>query len=228
MDPRIAQALALLQDCLRRDSAGDRTAAPAGWPSDDWLRSSTDVLTPWYPDVDLSSDIAQSPPPLSAAWDTYFAPPAVAAPAPFPTAANVAALSAARPSTAPDAESVERVMDALYGFVHALGRGDVADAMTHVDADYHAMDGDREITADILRRQLEALVDERRARGFEVALAQVPEPLAHPLGILVKLTIRIDSTDAQGHPESLLLYRVAVFREVAGGHWPLTALGVVD
>jgi hypothetical protein len=248
-DPRIAYALALLRDCLDGDAAGGSPLASSGSPEGDWLQSSTDILTPWYPNAANSGPGGWvTATPSVGAWDTYFAnvplsfrdggngavrgglldggsrwpdrgdagPTAVLGGVDLPWAANGADLAVA-----------EAVIESLYGFLHAIGRADVPAAMRWVAADYHAMEGDREITHDVLRQQIEDVVDARRDSGLEVSLAQVPEPIAHPLGVLVKLTIQIDSRNAVGLPESLLLYRVAIFQQ-RDGRWWLASLGTVN
>jgi len=248
-DPRIVHALALLQDCLHRPSVGHDPLAYAS-SSDDWLVSSTDILTPWYPETAPTSpvDYVSITPP--GAWDAYFAGispsfrgdgvdvnprPTAAAGDAFlfepgdlsASAARVAFESAAGTADA-DHSIAEAVIETLYGFLHAIERADVPSAMRCVDADYHAMEGDREITHDVLRQQIEDLVDARRDRGLDVSLAQVPEPIASPFGVLVKLTIQIDSRDDGGQPQSLLLHRVAVFRRDREDRWLLASLGVVN
>jgi hypothetical protein len=237
-DPRFAYALRLLHECLHPHGAPAGTTAPSWTSSLDWLQSSTDVLTPWYPDAAAPIITAGPPSPFASAWDAYFAPvtspvPAVAGDNWTPSLSGpggdaALALLRAPAAVTVDAVAVESVVDALYSFLHALGRGDVAAAMEHVDQDYHAMDGDHEITCEALRHQLEQLIDERRSRGLDISLTQVPEPIAHPLGMLVKLTIQIDSRSAAALPESLLLYRIAVFRQSAEGRWLLTSLASVD
>ena len=243
-DPRFLHALALLQDCLHRPLAGPGPDPCSPLPENDWLVSSTDILTPWYPETAPGNPADLTLP--GSAWDAYFSgftpsfrgdghrfDPRAAAPdaEPLPFDVNDLPPSAplASPSPAVDSDQAadEAVIETLYGFLHAIGRADVPAAMGFVAADYHAMDGDREITHDVLRQQIEDLVDARRDRGLDVSLAQVPEPIASPYGVLVKLTIAIDAHDGAGVPQSLLLHRVAVFRQDRDERWMLAALAVV-
>lgn len=246
-DPRIVQALLLLQDALRRPSAGP--AAPAAASDDDWLVSSTDILTPWYPEHAAAGSgyIPGAPP--AAAWDAYFAglAPSFVQPndgldrlAPVPEPESLP-FDAGEPSRAAlavplepqaaiaesDQSAAEAVIEALYGFVHAIARADVPAAMRWVASDYHSMEDDREVTFETLQQQLEDLVDARRDRGLDVSLAQVPEPIASPYGVLVDLTIQIESRDDAGVPRTSLLHRVAVFRPDREDRWLLRSLGLV-
>jgi hypothetical protein len=239
----------LLQDCLSGGAAGRVPLASSGPTDGDWLQSSTDILTPWYPSAADSGPTGwAAAAPSVGAWDAYFANIPLsfrsgtggAAPTGLTNGGSrwldpgdvgpAAVLGAADLHSAADGADLavtEAVIESLYGLLHAVGRADVPAAMRWVADDYHAMDGDREITHDVLRQQLEDVVDARRDRGLEVSLAQVPEPIAHPLGVLVKLAIQIDSRSAAGLPESLLLYRVAVFQE-RDGRWLLASLGIVN
>jgi hypothetical protein len=249
-DPRIVHALALLHDCLHRPPVGPNPLAYSG-SSDDWLVSSTDILAPWYPETAPTSpvdDVALTPP--AGVWDAYFAgmtpsfrgdrveldrrptPPVGESFLfePGDPSASAAPVALESPSTTADSDSsvAEAVVETLYGFLHAIERADVPSAMRCVAADYHAMEDDREITRDVLRQQIEDLVDARRGRGLDVSLAQVPEPIASPYGVLVKLTIQIDSRDDGGLPRSSLLHRVAVFQRDREDRWRLASLGVVS
>lgn len=225
---RLLQALLLLQSCL-----GEATSArePA---QDAWLESSTDVLTPWYPERDEMQSAAWGLPVQSAAWglpaatsaaawDAYFArPPAGAAP------------SAPLTDAAPRADDVlaeadaEAAVEALYGFVHGLGRGDVGAALAHVSDDYHVLEGEREIGKSGLRQQLERLLDTRREADLRVSLARIPEPLPHPLGALVRVSLQFDWQAPGARPESLVLHRVAVLRREREASFRLLALADVQ
>jgi ketosteroid isomerase-like protein len=216
-DPRLGRALALLQECLRGASS-DRSQ-PAWSAEDDWLQSSTDVLTPWFPDRWSGTPAAGGVP--SAHWDAYFD----AGPGADHESAPPFVESAAEPPL--DPAIVEAVVETLYAFLHAIGRADVEAALAEVADDYHAMEGDREVARDGLRQQIESLIDTHRVSGFEISLAQVPQPVPHPLGMLVKLTIQIDSRRDDATPSTVLLHRVAVFRDTPDGRWFLASLGLV-
>jgi hypothetical protein len=115
----------------------------------------------------------------------------------------------------------------LFGFIHALERRDVDTAMTLISADYHVMEGDREIDRAALRLQLEAMLDRRRSGVLRVSLAEVPEPVFHPAGILMLAQIQVDHTPTEGRPECLLLSRVAVLNETDAGRWLISALSPI-
>lgn len=222
LDPRLAQALALLGDYASRDAS-----AAADAPADDgWLESSTDVLTPWYPQSEApfrSLAAAAAPPVAEAAWDAYFA----RSPRSFDAHRDRPAPAGRAPARGTRNEiseaDADAVVEALYEFVHALGRGDVPDALAGVSDDFHAMDGEREVTRDALRHRLESMIDARRGRGLAVSLARVPEPVAHPPFVLVKIALQVDSDGPRGVPESLVLHRVAVFARTDG--WRMVGLG---
>lgn len=217
-DPRLLQALALLHACL------DDAPAPKPAP-DDWLSSSTDVLTPWYPQAAPGWAAPAPPVPVSASdWDAYFgAAPGLA----FEATAAPPPLRRA-PADVLDADSADAVADALYGFAHALGRGDVDAALEHVSADYHVLEGDREVEREGLRQQLERLLDGRRAADLQVTLARIPEPLPHALGALARVTLQVDTRRPDGAPEGLVLHRVAVLRREDEGRFRLLALADVQ
>jgi hypothetical protein len=248
-DPRIVGALALLHDYLRGAGSDQAPVAADGSHESHWLQSSTDILSPWYPATSHSPSSGWMPAaPTAGAWDSYFAglapsfrgdrdlgrarPERSGAGSDMlePGDAGLTTIGSPLESALSDADLdvAEAVIESLYGFLHAIGRADVPAAMRWVAADYHAMDGDREITHDVLRHQIEDLVDARRGRGLDVSLANVPEPIPHPLGVLVKLCIQVDSRNAQDVPESLLLHRVAVFGQAEDGLWRLASLGIVD
>lgn len=234
MDPRLLQALRLLQECARDPDLADADDPAVRLMQEDWLQSSTDILAPWYPQPPrMEARQWRALPEIpDAAWDEYFG----AVPAPLsgsPREAGERAPEGRSPFDAAENVSIDwateaAVSEALYGFVHALGREDVTAALTWVAADYHAMDGDREVTRDALRLQLEALIDARRGRDLQVTLTRVPELVAHPLGVLVNMVVQVDSRRLDGSPESLLFHRVAVFVLAPTRECRLISLGMVD
>jgi hypothetical protein len=223
-DPRLLQALALLHECLR--DAGPSLAAPQA--PEAWLESSTDVLTPWYPAAAASEPWGGLAPPGAlrpAAWDAYFGDtPAGAAVTPALSEARARSATADRL----EADTAEAALEALRGFVHALGRGDVEAALAHVSADYHTLEGDISVERDGLRQQLERLLDGRRGPDLHATLAGIPEPIPHALGVLVRVALQVDWRGADGLPQGLVLHRVAVLRREGERLFRLLALADVQ
>jgi hypothetical protein len=215
-DPRVVQAFRLLQASLRKDG-DERRLEPMPYDS---LLSSTDLISPWYPQTAAHEAAPGSPSPT--AWDAYFEP----QPNSFRSdLATLAEFGAPSELTIKDAEAVT---DCLHEFILALGRGDVGAAMQHVAADYHSIEGDREISREALRHQFESLLDERSGQEVDVALTRAPEPLAHALGVLIEVTLRIDSRHADLGPRSLLLHRIAVFEKQTDDRWSLVSLSLAS
>jgi hypothetical protein len=237
-DPRLRRALELLREALSEDAASfeddDAWEGAPSPPGEPWLPSATDLLVAWHPEAAVAAWPAQSP---AQAWDAYFdgAAPAEpeAEPAP-PAAPRAAALEVpAEWLTAGDAQAEpplpagakEEVADALYAFLHALERGDVEAALEQVSDDYHVVQGEREVSRADLRRQLEAFLDPRREGRLRLAPVRIPETIAHPLGVLVPLSLAADYEPGDGRaPESLRLERLAFFEPGGDGRWRLAAL----
>lgn len=258
LDPRVVQAYALLQSVVEdRDDADTTEPHGAPWhvtqvplPLDGDEVSGTDMLALWLPD--MATESARKSP-----WDAYFrsGPPRTEAPSPsLPPV--VGELEHAAPFVAPeplaplpggqplsegfedpeallDDRDADGAVDGLYAFVHAIGRLDVEAAMACVAAGYHGIVDDREIDRAGLRLWLDALVD--RLRSFDEVdayLAEIPEPIAHPHGVLIHGVIQIDgrSRDKDGSEskETLLFERLAVLNREPDGQWTLDALAVVE
>ena len=90
-------------------------------------------------------------------------------------------------------EHADAAVACLYDFVHAIGRRDPEGAMACVADDFHVYEDDREIDRLALRHQIEALLDSLRDWELEISLAEVPEPLHHPGGILIYCEIQVDA-----------------------------------
>ena len=177
-----------------------------------WLVSATDLLVSWAP-----SEVAQESGRPS--WDQYFAQPSRVAP-------SVDELPGEEPW---DTGAAELVVDCLYQFLHAVERGDVDAAMACVDDDYHAIENDREVDRDGLRLGLESLLDQWRGSDFHVTLAEIPEPVFHPAGVLIRVTIQVDFTaPLRGRMRTDLFGRVVLFREHPNGEWAITGMAVTE
>lgn len=247
-DPRIAMALELLIQALGESGSTPQAGSPAGprWmPPDPWLTSATDILVPWTPElIDATAPQPDRNPwtigPVSSdAWDRYFRPPAPGhevsaaslsgtAPIEIPVG-SIAPGATASPPNHIDDEAARLATDSLYGFVHALERCDVDGAMKFVADDYHALEGDREIDRVALQHELESFIDPRRDGELEISLARVPEPLAHPIGILIEVLLQTEFEPASGGPaESSLIERIAVISETSAGTWQISALADLE
>ena len=95
-------------------------------------------------------------------------------------------------------DQADAAVACVYDFLHAIGRRDPEAAMACVADDYHVLEDDREVDRLGLRHQVEALLDSLRGWEIEISLAEVPEPLHHPSGILIYCEIQIDAY--QRHP----------------------------
>jgi hypothetical protein len=189
------------------------------WPSrpdasepQPWLVSATDLLVSWMPDQVARDGVRP-------AWDRYFAQPP----------------PAARPSEESsrdepwDTEAAECVVDCLYRFLHALERRDLAAAMACVAGNYHAIENDAEVTRDGLRQRIEALFDQGGSDGVTVTLTEIPDPIFHPAGVLVRVTMQVDyATPRHGRPRTDLFGRLLLFVEHGNRDWALGGMAVTD
>jgi len=125
-------------------------------------------------------------------------------------------------------DQADAAVTCLYDFLHALGRRDVEAALSHVAEDYHTLEEDREVDRLGLRQQVESLLDSLRGWELAVSLAEAPEALAHPYGILIYTEIQIDAH----HPlenlrRSLVDRRLALLRHQGDQGWAIAALSRV-
>lgn len=172
-----------------------------------WLFGATDLMIAWKPDQ--ASDAAR--------WDRFLG----------ATSPAVAAAPATKSVEVWDAEAAELAVDCLFQFIHALERGDVEQAMQCVAPDYHTFEDDRDMDRDALRLRLESQID-RWGEAPHISLTEVPDPIFHPVGILLAVTIQIDyNSQADRRKITDLIARVAVFEEVTAGRWLITALSPV-
>ncbi len=232
----------LLRDVLEK--IGGEAAPPEPWdatlpftPVADGRISATDQLNWWFRPALPGRD----------PWDGFFESASASAfdagPAPTPTGPRTAAPApVAEPPgrwtalrlllAEPEDEILEADADAvvtcLYDFVHAVGRGDVAEAMEVVADDYHAMDDDDEIDRDTLAARLRSMLDPFEGWELRSSLVEIPHPIPHPEGILVYaemlLEARHPGTDER---RSVLERRIAVFRKARHLGWRISALSRV-
>ena len=177
-----------------------------------WLVSATDLLVSWIPGETARDGVRPS-------WDRYFTQPArVARP-----------VEESRPDEPWVTDAAERVVDCLYRFLHALERRDLDAVMACVARDYHAIENDVEVTRDGLQRRIEALFDQWAAGGVGVTLTEIPDPVFHTAGVLVRVTIQVDyKTPMYGRLHTDLFGRVLLFVEQPNRDWLLGGMAVTD
>lgn len=120
-------------------------------------------------------------------------------------------------------------MDCLYEFIHAFERRDVDGAMARISEAYHALEDDREIDRLTFRHGLEAGLDGLKKSEISVSLAQAPEPLSHPQGVLVDAHVQIEIHRPEDDSrECLVERRIAVLAREADGEWRIRGFGKVE
>ena len=249
LDSRLREVRDLLRDLLQE--SGGESEEQSHWelpvlppPDPDGRLSSTDLLTWWF----------RGGRPGRGHWDDYFRLVDGAKPAPDDSGAlalktsratagrsSSAAPAAARDGWPPIAglfpepeeqlaeEHAQAAVDCLYDFIHALGRRDVDGAMAMVAEDYHAMELGQEVDHLKLRHGLESYLDSLRRCELDVSLAEAPEPLSHPYGILISVCIQFDAHDPRdGSKSGRVERRVAVLKCNDRGAWKIHALSRVD
>lgn len=231
MDSRLEQAIALLSDVLGNRPADGPALTPWQRPPAPALTaggrvSATDRLSWWFrPSVD-----GRDP------WESYFEPAPLAEPVaapPGPRAEPPGRRAALRLLLAePDEELIESdaeaVVACLYDFVHAIGRGDVTAAIDEcVAPEYHVLEHDVEVDRDGLAAQLHAQLQPLRGWEVDVSLVEIPEPILHPVGILVYAELQIEAAK-DGARRTFLHRRLAVFRQGRDRRWRISALSPVS
>jgi hypothetical protein len=245
MDERLLQVYRLLKEFIEPD--GNSQELSSHWrlptlspPPPGGVLSATDLLGWWF------RAPAAGPNP----WDAYFSQTPAVTPAvsqkarqsasPVPSS-TLDALLASLPSASPLREEVRRiaaqtddtlreadadaVVDTIYAFIHSLGRRDVAGAMIAVADDYCGMEDGRYVDKTALANQCASMIDSLHGWDFSLSLCDLPEPIAHPCGIIVKLRIAIDSRNTRsGKRASALHERVAVVRKYSDRHWLIASL----
>ncbi len=123
-------------------------------------------------------------------------------------------------------EQAEGALDCLYEFLHAIERRDLTSAMARVSEQFHTIESDREVTKADLRARVEQLFDWMGGWGAQVVLTTVPEPMFHPLGILIPVEIQVDSEGGGENdaPRTHLDERVALLQAEADGTWSIAGL----
>ncbi len=200
--------------------------APWSEPSDPdsphpWISSATDLLISWFPDTGSEAMPAVRPSPQKT-WDEYFG-----SPSPPPHSEALAEQTWEREVWEPDA--AESAVDCLFRFIHALELGDLAGVMACIHPDYHVVEDGREIDREVLRMDLERLLDQWRGNHAHITLTEVPDPVFHPAGILILTTIQMDfPVVARQGITSQLLGRLFVFTATPSREWLISSIARVD
>lgn len=121
-------------------------------------------------------------------------------------------------------EQAEGALECLYEFLHAIERRDVEAAMEWIAPDFHTIEDDKEVTKEALRIRVESLIDWMGDADAEVSLTTVPEPMFHPLGVIVGADIQIQVLDPGNEPRIHVDERVAVCQQQPDGTWGICAL----
>jgi hypothetical protein len=231
-DDRLQRVYELLGELLEERADESATDTPAWYapplpPVAAGMNiSATDLLSWWF----------RPPSRKRKAWDQYLGSGHTAA-VPIPDKPQLAAKGNEATSPASDivseaiwqamlpepddelaSEEAESAVEVLYEFLRAFGRGDIEGALHWVSEDYHVIEDDCEIDRSGLRCRLEALLASLHGWEFEVCLAEVPQPLSHPYGIVIYAEIQIDAfkpeelaARSQSERRLVLLERVGEF-----------------
>jgi len=121
-------------------------------------------------------------------------------------------------------EDAEAVVTCLYDFIHAIGRGNIQEAISCISEDYHSLEDDREVDRLGLVQQITALLDSLRGWDFDISLVEIPHPILHPKAILVYAETQIDAINRKDGARRIILERrIAVFQQ-QNREWLITAL----
>ncbi len=224
VDPRLHQALTLLRAVILDSGEGadepwlDSNYAVSPGPD---IVSSTDLLTIWPSLQPKSTD------PIN---DRHFDnQPGPESPdrAPAAFAEDWVPDMRDHPGTGRtgDDREIDRAVDCLYDFLHALGRLDIPAALSFVSRDYHAVEQYRSIDYQGVQRQLEMLLDPYGDSQIEVSLAEIPDPVVHDEDVLIDTVIQIDvAADPGEQPLSTLIRRIVVLNRSSDDKWRISSL----
>jgi hypothetical protein len=118
----------------------------------------------------------------------------------------------------------EAVVTCLYDFIHAIGRGNIQEAMSCISDDYHSLEDDRDVDRLGLIQQITMLLDSLRGWDFDISLVEIPQPILHPKAILIYAEIQIDAVNRRDGARRIILERrIAAFHQ-QNREWLITAL----
>ena len=149
----------------------------------------TDLLVAWEPETAVSPLTEFG---TAGVWEAYFQGAAVASALPKEGAVAVDVAQIEESDEAWDPDAAAAAVECLFGFVHAIERTDIKQAMLFVAEDYHAFERDIDFDRDALRLWLERMVDEWRGPELRISLTEIPDPIFHPLGVLIHVTLQVD------------------------------------
>ena len=240
LDSKLRDVQALLSTILE-EARGSGSASPSHWelpllppPDAEGHLSSTDLLNWWF----------RAPQNRAPGWDAFFKPidgRETPTPAPPPASNAIAPAETVRdgwselsvlfpePEEHLAEEHAQASVDCLYDFLHAVGQRDVATASALIDDDFHAIEADEEVDKLKFTNGLRAQIDELRNWDFDVSLAVAPEPVNHPYGVLIHVIIQFDAVNRlDGSKRGRVERRVAILRQVEGGHWRIAGMPKVE
>lgn len=125
-------------------------------------------------------------------------------------------------------EHAEAAVECLYEFLHALERREVDVAMDFVALDYHTMENDRETRREDLRARVETMLESLQGWDIEVSLTTAPEPLFHPVGVLILADIQVNAWRASRKKRTHADRRVAIVQQQGDGRWKIAAFSPTE
>jgi hypothetical protein len=122
-------------------------------------------------------------------------------------------------------EHAQAAVDCLYDFLHAVGQRDVEAAAALLDDYFHTIQDGEEIDKLRFKNHLASQLDALRNWDFEVSLGVAPEPVSHPLGVLIHASVQFDAVHRDdGTKNGSVEQRVAIVRQDESGAWKICAL----
>lgn len=178
--PRQATANALLQPWYMPESHFEELPG---------VMCATDLLVAWEPDTAVSPLTEFG---TAGMWESYFQGTAAASAPPGESRITVDLPQIEENDEAWDPDAAAAAVECLFRFVRAIERTNVEEAMLCVADDYHAFERDIDFDRDALRLWLERMVDEWRGPELRINLTEIPDPIFHPLGVLIHVTLQVD------------------------------------
>jgi hypothetical protein len=211
------------------ESTQNRWELPVLPPPDPEGRlSSTDLLSWWFGTPMNRSDVAEVAPPRAAADLSATLERAVDGRPPAEQLSDVLAVFPEPEELLAD-EHAQAAVDCLYEFLHAVGRRDVDGAMAQIENDYHSIEDAEEVDKLKFRYNLEAHLESLRDHDFSVSLAEAPEPVSHPYGVLISARFQFDACHrTTGEKTGSFEHRVAVLQPDGAGNWKIRSLARIS
>lgn len=234
LDSRLRDVQALLNSLLE-ESREPGNAAPSHWelpilppPDAEGRLSSTDLLNWWFRapqsrgQGNASAEAAQSPAAVRSSEPESDERPQL-------DAWSELSVLFPEPEEHLAEEHAQGAVDCLYDFLHAVGQRDVRAASALIDDAYHTIEMGVEVDKARFTNGLLQQVEELRESNFEVSLAVAPEPVSHPLGVLMHVIIQFDAESRiDGTKRGRVERRVAILRQDHSGSWKIAGMPKVD